>query len=184
MLKTCLLCSAAALAAWLTLSSQEHPTSSVAADTLHAHALQVTAHCKPDAPVDLWVESTPLSSRGETRLDYILTPHMDALQLDLEIELPQGGLVTAHSRPAPGAWSRGSRADGRLRLDLPQELAGFSAVLRARITLSDPDAEGGQMTYTTTRHLEWGQVEPEVRSVTRVFTEEEASLDTTATRLP
>ena len=140
-----------------------------------------TADCKPQAPVRVELVAGDLSG-GRARVDYTLTPVMDAVDLDVEVVLPQGGAVRWHQVAPRGAAQRGESRVGALQVDLPDG-PGVEVEIRAHVTIPDPDGVDGLGTYTTTEVVTWGTPERRVDAVTEVFTDGELTLDTAATRL-
>ncbi len=139
------------------------------------------ANCKPAAPVRIDLSPRDLIG-GRARVDYVLTPVMDALDVDVSIAFPQGGFVHSHSRPPRGATARGASLTGALEVDLPPDLAGVELEILAHVTVPDPDAPGGTSVFTTTERVTWGELERVPGGVTPVRSGDETNLDVPATR--
>lgn len=136
------------------------------------------AGCKPTAPIRVTLRPRDLVG-GRARVDYDLETVVDALDVEVAIELPYGGSLRSHATPPRGAWPRGSRLAGSAFVELP---ARAEVDVSARIHVPDPDAPGGVGVYTTTRRVTWGEVDPVPDDVTPVRSGDELTLDVPATR--
>ena len=139
-------------------------------------------NCKPEAPIQ--IELLPGDLVGSrARLDYILTPVMDALAVEVTISFPQGGELRWHNQPSRAAAERGRELNGSISAEPPLDRSGVEVVVQAHISIPDPEAPDGIGVYTTTRTATWGEVDRRALEVTEVVIENELTLDTPATRL-
>jgi len=139
-------------------------------------------NCKPDAPIK--IELLPADLVGSrARLDYVLTPVMDALAVEVTVSFPQGGELRWHNAPSRAATERGRELNGAISAELPLDRPGVEVEVRAYISIPDPEAPDGIGVYTTTRTATWGEVDRRALEVTEVVIENELTLDTPATHL-
>jgi len=138
--------------------------------------------CKPEAPIRLELLPQDLVG-GRARLDYVVTPVVDALAIDVSLEFPEGGNVRWHNSPSQAAAERGLERSGALSVNLPTDRAGVEVIVRAHISIPDAEAPDGIGIYTTSRTASWGEVDRVVLDTTEVVTDGELTLDTAATRL-
>ena len=142
--------------------------------------VQGTPSCKPDAPIQ--IELTPRDMiAGRARLDYTVTPIMDAIAIDVSIGFPEGGNLRWHNAPSTMAAQPGEARQGSLSVDLPTNLPGVEVEVQAHITMIDSEAPDGIATYTTSRTAIWGDVNRIVDGVTEVTVDGLQTLATAAT---
>lgn len=141
------------------------------------------ANCKPQAPVRVDLETRDLVG-GRTRVNYTVTPILDAVDLDVTISFPGGeGSLVSHDRPLLGALQRGFVRQGSVAAAFPADALGAELEIQAHITIPDPDGVDGLGTYTTTQRVTWGEVQRIPEGVTVVETGGERQLSLPATRL-
>ena len=139
---------------------------------------------KPGAPIRIdFTRDVPALVGGSARIDYAVTPIVDALDIEVVVSLPQGGAVRWHNAPARGAAARNEERIGAFAVDLPTGLPGVEVTVDARIEIPDPDAPSGTFVYTNSRTVTWGTPDRPVTGVTPDVSNGELVLDTPATRL-
>ena len=172
---------AALAAAFATPSLRLDPASSAASTTRPTLAVRHHhANCKPSAPIRIELDAEDAVG-GRARVDYVLTPVLDALDTDVTIVLPQGGELRQHARPALGAVARRTELAGSVLAQLP-DLPGAELEIHAHITIPDPDSPDGVSTFTSVESVTWGDPVRTVDSVVPVRSGDVLTLDTPATR--
>ncbi len=160
--------------------SRELPAASAGISVLAPQP--ASQNCKPEAPIRLELFPSDLIG-GRSRVDYVVTPVMDALAIEVTVEFPGGGNPRWHTPPARGAAERGRELGGALSVDLPTNLSGVEVIVRAHISIPDAEAPDGIGVYTTSRSASWGDLVRSVNGVTETVIDGELTLDTAATRL-
>ena len=120
---------ALALAAVLFGGGQTQP----AAET-PASALTPPGSCKPGGPVEIAVDLEVAA--GAVAVDFSLSPVVDLLDLEVEVELPEGARLLQLSAPR-GPQDAGARSEGFARFELPDAVSS-AANLVVRAVVFDP----------------------------------------------
>ncbi len=139
-------------------------------------------NCKPSAPVRVDVTTGDLVG-GRSSVDYVVTPVMDALNVEVSV-IVLDGILGSHARPAPGPAFRGEVLHGSLTAEYPAAVEGAELEIRAHISIPDPDAPGGIGVHTTTRRVTWGRPDRMPDNVTPIVVDGEVtSLSVPSSRL-
>ncbi|MFT5287686.1 MAG: hypothetical protein ACI8TQ_003874 [Planctomycetota bacterium] len=178
MMRSLTILCALSLAVGVFASSKTSTTPPVEVRPTPGHQAQ---NCKPDAPIQIELAPSDLIG-GRARLDYTVTPVIDAIAIEVSIGFPEGGNLRWHNAPLRAAAKRGEVRNGSMSVDLPVNLPGVEVQVQAHITIPDADAPDGIATYTTTRAAVWGEVDRVVEGVSDMIVDGQLTLNTAATR--
>jgi len=138
--------------------------------------------CEPSGPARIRLQASDLGADGRARIDYVVEPVLDALDVDVELGFPFGGEARTHTRPAAGPLERGRTRSGTAKVALPFDARTSAVEVRARIAFADPDAPDGVSWQTSVQRVLYGEAAPALDNVRIVESGGETSIEIPATR--